>query len=613
MPVATLITSSAEAEGLIRWSMLFALAYEKARLVVFYPPSMTEEVVQGHIDLWKTEGHDVVPELQFLPIDASPDRDAVLEQIDKNGISLLMVGQNRSDDSDPEIRRLCRELFDLAPCNAVAIRLGARRLEECDAVLIPSSGGPHSKVALRLGSRVAKRFKGKITALFIELGIGDEDGKAVGMRILNRVLDDAGIDRLEKEHVAQEVVVADKVLEGLREAASAGSYDLILIGASNSTTVKRKLFGSVPDGLLEGEEASTIAVIRKQRSMHHRLKQRLERFMTLRIPQLTREERIELFEKLQTNSRWSFDFLALMALATGIASLGLIQDSAAVVIGAMLVAPLMTPLLGSGLALVQGNLPLMRTCLRAIVLGFLAALAIGTLMGFLAPLSTLTSELASRGGPNLLDFGVAALSGIAASYCIARPGLSSALAGVAIAAALVPPIATVGISLALQEWSNASGAALLFATNVVAIILASALNFFANGVRGQGTGNGSLWVRRTVICLFISVSILIVPLTSVLISKKSSSREDLKSALIANLQEAGFPTTEDDVTVEKVDREGKWIHVVYRIIADEMPDLEVANKTARSIEKQPDISEADIEIVTDLRISSSSTKTKAAN
>lgn len=115
------------------------------------------------------------------------------------------------------------------------------------------------------------------------------------------------------------------------------------------------------------------------------------------------------------------------------------------------------------------------------------------------------------------------------------------------------------------------------------------------------------------ICLFISVSILIVPLTSVLISKKSSSREDLKSALIANLQEAGFPTTEDDVTVEKVDREGKWIHVVYRIIADEMPDLEVANKTARSIEKQPDISEADIEIVTDLRISSSSTKTKAAN
>lgn len=271
--------------------------------------------------------------------------------------------------------------------------------------------------------------------------------------------------------------MAGKVLEGLREAASAGSYDLILIGASNNTTVKRKLFGSVPDGLLEGEEASTIAVIRKQRSMHHRLKQRLERFMTLRIPQLTREERIELFEKLQTNSRWSFDFLALMALATGIASLGLIQDSAAVVIGAMLVAPLMTPLLGSGLALVQGNLSLMRTCLRAIVLGFLAALAIGTLMGFLAPLSTLTSEPASRGGPNLLDFGVAALSGIAASYCIARPGLSSAPAGVAIAAALVPPIATVGISLALQEWSNASGAALLFATNVVAIILASALNF----------------------------------------------------------------------------------------------------------------------------------------
>ena len=92
---------------------------------------------------------------------------------------------------------------------------------------------------------------------------------------------------------------------------------------------------------------------------------------------------------------------------------------------------------------------------------------------------------AGPGGPNLLDMGVAFLSGIAAAYCLARPGLSSALAGVAIAAALVPPIATTGIAIAFGELSVAAGAALLFATNVVAIILGSALNFWVAGIRGK--------------------------------------------------------------------------------------------------------------------------------
>jgi uncharacterized membrane protein len=124
----------------------------------------------------------------------------------------------------------------------------------------------------------------------------------------------------------------------------------------------------------------------------------------------------------------------------------------------------------------------------------------------------------------LLDFGVAALSGIAASYCVARPSLSSALAGVAIAAALVPPIATVGISTALREWENASGAALLFSTNVVAIILASAFTFFAMGIRGQ-VGAVTLWMRRMIVCLLVVLGVLLVPLTAVFFSKPVAASE----------------------------------------------------------------------------------------
>ena len=142
----------------------------------------------------------------------------------------------------------------------------------------------------------------------------------------------------------------------------------------------------------------------------------------------------------------------------------------------MLVAPLMTPLLGSGLALVQGNWPLMRDCIRAIAFGFFTALAIGFVVGCIDQDTELTNEITSRGEPGLWDMGVAFFSGVAASYCVARPNLSSALAGVAIAAALVPPIAAVGISLSMSEFANAFGAAILFATNVVAIILLSLIH-----------------------------------------------------------------------------------------------------------------------------------------
>ena len=164
-------------------------------------------------------------------------------------------------------------------------------------------------------------------------------------------------------------------------------------------------------------------------------------------------------------------------------------------------APLMTPLLGCGLAVVQGNFPLFRSAAKAILYGFLCALIIGFLMGMVAaPMTGLTSEMASRGGPSLLDMGVAFASGVAASYCLARPKLGAALAGVAIAAALVPPIATVGIALSFGETVVARGAALLFATNVVAIVLGAAINFYAAGIRGAAKTTSQkskpLWARR---------------------------------------------------------------------------------------------------------------------
>ncbi len=145
------------------------------------------------------------------------------------------------------------------------------------------------------------------------------------------------------------------------------------------------------------------------------------------------------------------------------------------------------------------------------------ALVIGVVAGLCVPMQSLTVELAARGGPTVLDMGVAFLSGMAAAHCVSRLNLSAALAGVTISAALVPPLATTGISLAMGEAVNARGAATLFATNVVSIILGAAVTFYAAGIRGQRTqSRGRRWVLTTVMALLFTTVIIAVPLTSVL-------------------------------------------------------------------------------------------------
>ena len=310
--------------------------------------------------------------------------------------------------------------------------------------------------------------------------------------------------------------------EGIRTEVEEGDYGLVIVGAGGEGNLRRKLFGIVPDRFIAAEKGLAVAVLRSPKPASHRMREWVASRIALTIPQLKREDRIALMEEIEGKARWNFDFAALMAMATMIASLGLLANSVAVVIGAMLVAPLMMPLIGSGLALVQGNWPLWSRSIKAVSLGFLAALLIGMGTGLIARWMgfKMTSELWARGVPTLLDLGIAFVSGVAASYCLARPKLSGALAGVAIAAALVPPIATVGISAGLGAYSNATGAALLFGTNVVTVILGAAVNFWLAGLRGRGEGGE--WRRRILIILMLACVGCAVPLTLYLLENLRS-------------------------------------------------------------------------------------------
>ncbi|MEM9825308.1 MAG: DUF389 domain-containing protein [Planctomycetota bacterium] len=213
-------------------------------------------------------------------------------------------------------------------------------------------------------------------------------------------------------------------------------------------------------------------------------------------PLMKREQRLELAEQLRTNSDFNLEFLGLISASAILAAFGLVQNSAAVIIGAMLIAPLMTPLMGAGLAIAQGNRPLLRTAMLTVVCGFLGAMVASFLFGLLFFLLDSDgmqdrSELMARTRPSTIDFGVALVGGLAASYARTRTHLSAALAGAAIAAALVPPIATAGLLLAMQllgvpgDWPSAVGPVLLVSINILMIVIGSSFVLWSRGMSGD--------------------------------------------------------------------------------------------------------------------------------
>ncbi len=231
------------------------------------------------------------------------------------------------------------------------------------------------------------------------------------------------------------------------------------------------------------------------------------------LPVLAREERLSLFENFQASGVWNVDFTIMMGLSSALAAFGLLNNSPAAVIGAMLVAPLMSPLLGAGFALVQGNGTLFRGCIKAMAYGTLVSVAVSLLIGLVTPGYDPTAEIEARGQVNLIDLGIALASGMAAAYAMARPNLAAILSGVAIAAALVPPLAVVGIAAGSGEFLLAGFSAVLFLTNVVAIILGAGFVFRLVGVQGAlGKTTAPLWARRARIGLILATVILVIPL-----------------------------------------------------------------------------------------------------
>jgi len=226
-------------------------------------------------------------------------------------------------------------------------------------------------------------------------------------------------------------------------------------------------------------------------------------------------QRTEIVNELSQAASPGFDFFVLVILSCSIATLGLITNSPAVIIGAMLVAPLMSPIVGLGLASIVGNVRLAESAVSALIRGAALAVVLSVIMTWInrnlpfVVLQELPNEIIARTHPSPIDLVVALAGGLAAAYAMTRPNLSAALPGVAIATALMPPLCTIGVGIALERWDVAGGASLLFITNAITIAFAAALVFFLQGFAPARRSEGQVVPQSLIIAALLTLALLI--------------------------------------------------------------------------------------------------------
>lgn len=173
----------------------------------------------------------------------------------------------------------------------------------------------------------------------------------------------------------------------------------------------------------------------------------------------------------------SINYYVLLFLSGVISAAGLLSNSAATIIGAMIIAPLIGPIIGIAFAMVMGNRRLIKRASLALLTGLALPVLTAALLSWSIGFNTLTPEIIARTRPNLIDLGVALSAGAAGAFAKTRRGIADALPGVAIAVALVPPLSVMGIGMTLQSQEVAIGSTLLFATNLTGIIFSGGVVF----------------------------------------------------------------------------------------------------------------------------------------
>lgn len=418
----------------------------------------------------------------------------ILDLAREDGADLLLLGIRHAERGRVVLGQVVENVIQTAPCDVLVYRTS--HSPGFDRVIIPVDNARQARLAARIALRISGHHNLPIEAMRPQ---PSHTSHYEGLAVIEEALEDIPGAHVIRRNVVEAAIPVDGLLHHL------GEDDLIIVGFSERSELERMIFGDLPRGLLESAEGPLVLVSRsiERETTGKRL---LRRAINWVRPTLTRTEQDEIVRQAGVGSRLTIDYVILILVSAAIASLGLLLNNVAVIIGAMLVAPLMQPLIGVAAGLAAGRVRIAARGLLTLTIGVVMALGMAYLIGLLLPRLP-TSEMMARGRPTLLDAVVALASGIVGAYATARRDIPAALAGVAIAAALMPPLVTVGLGAAINEMGLTYGATVLFLTNTICIIVASMLLFYYLGMTFRRYDNATLRLQIAAVLLLVLAAV----------------------------------------------------------------------------------------------------------
>lgn len=253
----------------------------------------------------------------------------------------------------------------------------------------------------------------------------------------------------------------------------------------------------------------------------------------------------EIHKELDQAQQIDISYIALVIISAHIATLGLIVNSPAVIIGAMIISPLMGPIMAGGLSFAVSDRYLGIKAFKSISLGIILSVLFSATVTFISPLKENTTEILVRTSPNIMDLFIALFSGLAGAFAVTFKKISGSIVGVAISVALMPPLCVTGIGISTGQTSVALGGFFLFLTNLTAIFIAAAVFFLIFGFFIQdGNSHDRKVIQRKYFVSFIILLLLSIPLIYTLdvAIKEKKQLDKIKNVLVKNFNIAGEST-----------------------------------------------------------------------
>jgi uncharacterized hydrophobic protein (TIGR00271 family) len=469
--------------------------------------------------------------------------EGILDTAREEDVDQILVGWSGGDSRSisKSMGPVLDPVIKDAPCDVLIVK--GENWKELRSILVPTAGGPNAPVGAKMASTLSLSTGAEVTGIYVQVGRASSQRMAENQKILERTFQDLSFSKPPEKKIIQ----ASSAPAGILKEAE--HYDLVIIGASEEGFIDQFAFGSIPQRIAAQAPNSSVMVKGYSGAPEFWFRKFLRLIFDL-FPTLNIEEQLEVREDLIDDAQPGQDYFVLIILSSVIAALGLLLNSPAVVIGAMLVAPLMSPILGFSLSIVLGEVRLLRTSLESVFKGVMATIIVSILVGLISPLKEITPEILSRTQPSLLDLFIALASGMAGAYALSRKDVSAALPGVAIAAALAPPLSVVGLGIANGNMEVAGGALLLFLTNIITISLAGMIIFVLLGIHPLNIQpETKKRVRRGIIGMVFLVLLITIPLGFIMQEIIHNGRENQTIQVLLE----NSPLVEEITTLE-IDR-----------------------------------------------------------